>query len=151
MLRQNTKLWVGSLHSEHKASASEKFNDFNNEFSMNSSLVCIFYICMSIYTPDALVHYLYLPRAQRRRPNMMPLEHHLLVALLMHPIEDHHPKILRLIANHYRPSHSLLLCSDLFCNENLKLPFVFLKYNPYKQKQFKKKFLPLHTRMSHWK
>ena len=79
---------------------------------------------MSIYTPDALVHYLYLPRAQRRRPNMMPLEHHLLVALLMHPIEDHHPKILRLIANHYRLSHSLLLCIDLCCKEKLKLPFV---------------------------
>ena len=81
---------------------------------------------MRIYTPEALVHYLYLPRAQRRRPNMMPLEHHLLAALLTHPIEDHHPKILRLIANHYRLSHSLLLCSDLFCKKKLKLPFVFL-------------------------
>ena len=145
MLRQNTKLWVGSLHSEHKARASEKVNDFNNEFSIKSFLV------LRIYTPKALVHYLYLPRAQRRIPNMMPLEHHLLVALLMHPIEDHHPKILRLIANHYRLSHSLLLCSDLFCNDKLKLPFVFFKFNPYEQKQFKKKVLPLHTRMSHWK
>ena len=80
---------------------------------------------MRIYAPDALVHYLYLPQAQRRRPNMMPLEHHLLAALLMHPIEDHHPKILRLIANHCRLSHSLLLCNDLFCKEKLKLPFVF--------------------------
>ena len=83
-----------------------------------------FYEYMS--TPDALVHYLYLLRAQRRRPNMMPLEHRLLVALLMHPIEDHHPKILRLIANHYRLNHSLLLCSDLFCKEKFKLPFAFV-------------------------